>query len=71
MLGRAPYRFHDPARFSVYDETICILKSAVQSAKLGRDERIGALKRLDQARRPETIADGPSVTAFIAEHRQV
>jgi hypothetical protein len=84
VVHGAPYRFRDPARFSlahggkdrhpypvllkVYDETIRVLKSAVQSAKLGRDERIGALKRLDdQARRLETVADGPSVTAFIAE----
>jgi hypothetical protein len=87
VVHGAPYRFSDPARFSlahggkdrhpypvplkVYDETIRVLKSAVQSAKLGRDERIGALKRLDdQARRLEAIAGGPSVDAFIAGERQ-
>src|SRR6202012_5236411 len=59
----APYRFRDPARFSlvhggkyrhpypvpikVYDETIRVMKSAVRNAKLGRDEEMEALKRLD------------------------
>src|SRR4029078_8153787 len=70
VVHGAPYRFTDPARFSlahggkdrhpypvplkVYDETIRVLKSAVQTARLGRDEKLGALKRLDdQARRLE------------------
>lgn len=63
VVHGAPYRFRDPARFSlahggkdrhpysvplnVYDETIRVMKSAVQSAKLGRDEQLSALKRLD------------------------
>jgi hypothetical protein len=68
VVHGAPYRFRDPARFSlahggkdrhpypvpieVYDETIRVMKSAVRNAKLGRDEEIQALKRLDhQARR--------------------
>jgi hypothetical protein len=72
-LHGAPYRFQDPARFSlahggkdrhpypvplkVYDETIRVLKSAVQNAKLGREEEMGALKRLDdQARRLKRTA---------------
>jgi hypothetical protein len=86
VVHGAPYRFADPARFSlahggkdrhpypvpikVYDETIRVLKSAVQSAKLGRGEEIEALKRLDdQARRLERTADGPSLQAFIATER--
>jgi uncharacterized protein len=86
VVHGAPYRFADPARFSlahggkdrhpypvpikVYDETIRVLKSAVQNAKLGRDEEIQALKRLDdQARRLELIAEGPSLEAFIATER--
>ena len=86
VVHGAPYRFHDPARFSlahggkdrhpypvpikVYDETIRVLKSAVQNAKLGRDEEVGALKRLDdQARRLERTAQGPSLDAFIATER--
>jgi len=86
VVHGAPYRFHDPARFSlahggkdrhpypvpikVYDETIRVLKSAVTSAKLGREEELGALKRLDdQARKLERIATGPTLDAFIATER--
>ncbi len=86
VVHGAPYRFQDPARFSlahggkdrhpypvpikVYDETIRVLKSAVQSAKLGRDEELSAIKRLDdQARRLERNAKGPSFEAFVATER--
>jgi uncharacterized protein len=86
VVHGAPYRFSDPARFSlahggkdrhpypvpikVYDETIRVLKSAVQNAKLGRDEEMQALQRLDdQARRLERSAQGPSLEAFIAGER--
>jgi hypothetical protein len=87
VLHGAPCRFSDPARFSfahggkdrhpfpvpilVYDQTIKILKSAVQKAKLGQQEELGALQRLDdQARRLERHASGPSVEALIAEERR-
>jgi uncharacterized protein len=51
----------------VYDETIRVLKSAVQQAKLGREEELGAIKRLDdQARELERHASGPSVPDLIA-----
>jgi hypothetical protein len=87
VVHGAPYRFSDPARFSfahggkdrhpfpvplrVYDETIRVLKSAVQNAKLGRDEELGALQRLDeQARRLEKHVKGPSVPELIAEERR-
>jgi hypothetical protein len=70
VVHGAPCRFSDPARFSlahggkdrhpfpvpimVYDETIRVLKSAVQKAKLGQDEELAALRRLDrEARRLE------------------
>ncbi len=86
VVHGAPYRFTDPARFSlahggkdrhpypvpikVYDETIRVLKSAVGQAKLGRNEAMSALKRLDdQARRLERTASGPSLDAFIATER--
>jgi hypothetical protein len=86
VVHGAPYRFTDPARFSlahggkdrhpypvpikVYDETIRVLKSAVQQAKIGRDEENQALKRLDdQSRRLERSAQGPSLDAFIAGER--
>ncbi|WP_027578643.1 DUF763 domain-containing protein [Bradyrhizobium sp. Ai1a-2] len=86
VVHGAPYRFKDPARFSlahggkdrhpypvpikVYDETIRVLKSAVQQASLGRDEEMQALKRLDnQARLLERTATGPSFDAFVAQER--
>jgi hypothetical protein len=82
VVHGAPYRFRDPARFSlahggkdrhpypvpikVYDETIRVLKTAVQKAKLGRDEEMQTLKRLDdQARRLEQTATGPSFRDFV------
>ena len=86
VMHGTPCRFTDPARFSiahggkdrhpyavpikVYDETIGVLKSAVQKAKLGREEELAALKRLDdQARRLELTAGGPTVSALLAEER--
>ena len=49
---------------------IRVLKSAVQQAKLGREEEMQALKRLDdQARRLERMATGPSFEAFVANER--
>jgi uncharacterized protein len=43
------------------------MKLAVRNAKLGRDEEMHALKRLDdQARRLERRAEGPSLESFIA-----
>ena len=87
VVHGAPYRFADPARFSlahggkdrhpfpvpirVYDETIRVLKSAVQQARLGREDELGAIKRLDeQARRLEAHAEGPGVEELIAEERR-
>jgi uncharacterized protein len=84
VVHGAPCRFSDPARFSlahggkdrhpfpvplrVYDETIRVLKSGVQKAKLGRTEEVDALKRLDQqARQVERYADGPSFEALVDE----
>jgi hypothetical protein len=87
VVHGAPCRFSDPARFSlahggkdrhpfpvplrVYDETIRTLKTAVQNARLGREEELGALKRLDQqARQLEVWAKAPSFEAVLAEERQ-
>jgi uncharacterized protein len=54
----------------VYDETIRVLKSAVQKAKLGHSEEMQALKRLDdQARQLERTGNGSSLEAFIATER--
>ena len=77
VVHGAPSRFADPARFSlahggkdghpfpvplrVYDQTLRVLKDAVTRAKLGQDERLAALRRLDaQARRAEAA---PTPTA--------
>src|SRR5271156_5742087 len=84
VVHGAPYRFTDPARFSfapggkdrhpfpvplrVYDETRRGLKSAVSNARLGREEELGALKRLDkQARLLEHHASAHHVEELIAE----
>jgi S-DNA-T family DNA segregation ATPase FtsK/SpoIIIE len=54
----------------VYDETIRVLKSAVHAAKLGREEELGALRRLDaQARLLEQKASGPPVEELLADER--
>jgi hypothetical protein len=86
VLHGTPCRFTDPARFSiahggkdrhpfpvptrVYDHTISVLKSAVQNAKLGREEQLAALKRLDhQSRVLERTVRGPSLDEVLAEER--
>ncbi|QAY79123.1 DUF763 domain-containing protein [Sphingosinicella sp. BN140058] len=86
VVHGAPCRFSDPARFSlahggkdghpfpvpikVYDKTIGVMKSAIVKAKLGREEELAALRRLDQqARRLERHVTGPSVEALLAEER--
>ena len=83
VIHGAPCRFSDPARFSVahggkdrqpfpvplavYDETIGVLKSAVQKARLGRDDELAALKRLDdQSRAVERHVTGPSLKDIVA-----
>lgn len=84
VVHGAPCRFIDPARFAlahggkdrhpypvpikVYDKTIEVLKSAVARAKLGNEDRLEALRRLDQqARRIERSVAGPSLPDFVAE----
>jgi hypothetical protein len=67
VVHGAPYRFTDPARFSiahggkdrhpypvplkVYDHTIGVLKAAMRKAKLGQPEELAAIKRLDEQAR--------------------
>ena len=47
------------------------MKAAVAKARLGEDERLGAIRRLDaEARRLERTASGPDLPAFIAEERR-
>lgn len=83
VVHGAPYRFSDPARFSlahggkdrhpfpvplkVYDETINVMKSAVRKGRLGRDEELQALKRLDdQSRVLERYVTGPDLKEIVA-----
>jgi hypothetical protein len=83
VVHGAPSRFSDPARFSfahggkdrhpfpvpikVFDETIRLLKSAVDRAKLGSTESIAAIRRLDvQARLLESKVAGPAFESIVA-----
>jgi hypothetical protein len=87
VIHGAPYRFSDPARFSlahggkdghpfpvplrVYDETLRVLRQAVDSAKLGNDDKLSAIQRLDdQARALEASAQGPDFDAHLAQERE-
>ncbi len=84
VIHGAPYRFSDPARFSfaqggkdrhpypvkldVYDDTLRVLRGAVDAAKLGNDEKLSAIRELDrQARRLEATATGPGFEQLIQE----
>lgn len=86
VVHGAPCRFADPARFSlahggkdrapfavptaVYDRTIATLKAAVARARLGDDDRMAALRRLDaEARRLERAATGPDFASHVAGER--
>jgi hypothetical protein len=71
VVHGAPSRFADPARFSlahggkdghpfpvplrVYDQTIAVLKRAVDQARLGQGEKLAAIRRLDDQAR---LVDG-------------
>jgi len=87
VLHGAPARFSDPARFSfalggkdgqpfpvplrVYDETIRVLKQAVDQAKLGREEKVAAIRRLDeQACAIDHAVAGPSFEKLIEVERE-
>jgi uncharacterized protein len=84
VVHGAPLRFSDPARYSlahggkdghpypvprkVYDETIRVMKDAVARAKLGREEKLGAIRRLDaEVRRLESTAPEVDFDAFVEE----
>jgi len=76
VVHGVPSRFADPARFSlahggkdghpfpvplrVYDQTLRVLKDAVTRAKLGQDERLAALRRLDEQARRADNAQSPT-----------
>jgi hypothetical protein len=55
---------------AVYDQTIRVLKTAVAKARLGREEQLAALKRLDdRARRLEGRAAGPTFAPVVDQER--
>ena len=74
IIHGVPARFSDPARFSfahggkdghpfpvplpVYDETIRVLRSALDRAKLGNDDRLAAIRRLDAQARAVELTEG-------------
>jgi hypothetical protein len=83
VVHGAPSRFADPARFAfahggkdghpfpvplkVYDETLRVLRHAVDGAKLGQADKLAALRRLDdQCRIADAAAEGRSPTASAA-----
>ena len=89
VVHGAPTRFDDPARFSfahggkdghpfpvplkVYDESIAVLRRAIDAAKLGRSDKLDGMARLDKftraietRRRPEADID-----AAIAHERAI
>jgi uncharacterized protein len=87
VVHGAPCRFADPARFSlahggkdghpfpvplrVYDRTISVLKDALAHARLGRDEKLQAIRRLDeQARLLEGAVSGASFAGLLESERE-
>jgi hypothetical protein len=89
VLHGTPSRFSDPARFSlahggkdghpypvplkVYDETIRVMKRAVDAARIGQNDRLFAIRRLDdEARKIERSArelEGPGFDEFVERER--
>ena len=88
VIYGTPSRFRDPARFAfahggkdghpfpvpiaVYDETIGILQTAVQRAKMGQSEKLESMKKLHElARRAEDqfTPTGKGLDELIAEER--
>jgi hypothetical protein len=80
VVHGAPSRFSDPARFAfahggkdghpfpvplkVYDETLRVLRHAVEQAKLDRSDELAALRRLDeQCRISDAAASGRPLPA--------
>ncbi|HEX9289245.1 MAG TPA: DUF763 domain-containing protein [Anaeromyxobacteraceae bacterium] len=87
VIHGAPCRFSDPARFSlahggkdghpfpvplrVYDRTLHVLRQAVDRARLGKDDRLAAIRQLDaEARRLEAAASGEGLERFMERERE-
>jgi hypothetical protein len=89
VVHGAPTRFDDPARFgfahggkdghpfpvplTVYDESIAVLRRALDSARLGDTDKLGGFKRLDAFTRAIEARRGPEadVTATIGHERTI
>jgi hypothetical protein len=89
VVHGTPTRFDDPARFAfahggkdghpfpvplkVYDESIAVLRRALDSAKLGRTDKLGGFKRLDAFTRAIEERRSPTadVDATIAHERAI
>jgi hypothetical protein len=88
VIHGTPTRFDDPARFSfahggkdghpfpvplkVYDESIAVLRRALDTASLGRTEKVDGFKRLDAFTRAIETTRTPEadITAVIAHERE-
>jgi hypothetical protein len=87
VVHGVPCRFSDPARFSlahggkdghpfpvplkVYDETIRVMRTAIDRAGLGNDDRLAAIRRLDeQSRMLEHAVTAPGFDEFVVEESQ-
>jgi len=89
VVHGTPTRFDDPARFAfahggkdghpfpvplkIYDESIAVLRRALDSARLGHTDKLGGFRRLDAFTRAIEIRRGPEadVTATIAHERAI
>jgi uncharacterized protein len=89
VVHGTPTRFDDPARFAfahggkdghpfpvpleVYDESIAVLRRALDSAKLGHTDKLGGFKRLDTFTRAIEARRGPEadVAATIEHERAI
>ncbi len=62
-----------PCRSKVYDESIAVLRRALDSARLGDTDKLGGFKRLDAFTRAIEAQRGPEadVTATIAHERAI
>jgi hypothetical protein len=87
VIHGSPVRFKDPARFSfahggkdghpfpvplkVYDETIGVLKNAVEKSKLGNSDKTQALKKLHEisARAEKDFVPNNNFDALIEKER--
>jgi hypothetical protein len=59
-----------PVPLKVYDETIRVLRSAVEAAKLGNDAKLAAVRRLDELARLLERASDIDVSAFMRAERR-